>query len=82
MLEPKSISPMETSGVDGGILVDSDADDEGLEGEPVGEDPGRIALEEEGAVVKRIVDPKLPSQKEVEDHCQRGHLPYRNWCHV
>ena len=63
---------MEISDVNGAILVGSDADDEGLEGEPVGDDPCRIALEEEGAVVKRIVDPKLPSQKEVEDHCLRG----------
>ena len=32
--------------------------------------------------MKRIADPKLPSEKEEEDHCLRGHLPYRNWCPI
>ena len=36
-MRPKSISPLEISDVNGEILVDSDADDEGVEGEPIGE---------------------------------------------
>ena len=27
----------------------------------------------------KMVDPKLPSQDEVDEHCLT-HLPYRNWC--
>ena len=79
---PKSISPVEASDGNREILVDSDADEEGEEGDPVGEVCERIALEKEGAVVKRIVDPQLPSAQEVEEHCIRGHLPYRNWCPI
>ena len=28
---------------------------------------------------RKMLDPKLPSQREVEEHCLT-HLPYRNWC--
>ena len=28
---------------------------------------------------RKLLDPKLPSQREVEEHCLT-HLPYRNWC--
>ena len=28
---------------------------------------------------KRMLDPKLPSQEEVRQHCLT-HMPYRNWC--
>ena len=31
--------------------------------------------------VKEMVDPRRPSQREVEEH-ERHHLPYRNWCPV
>ena len=81
-LEPKSISPLEICDVNGEDKVDSDADEEGLEGEPTGEACERVALEPEGAVVKRMVDPKLPSEKEVQDHWLEGHVRYRNWCDV
>ena len=28
---------------------------------------------------RKLLDPKLPSQEEVEEHCLT-HLPYRSWC--
>ena len=28
---------------------------------------------------RKLLDPKLPTQQEVEEHCLT-HLPYRNWC--
>ena len=28
---------------------------------------------------RKLLDPKLPSQKEVDEH-DLSHLPYRNWC--
>ena len=39
------------------------------------------AAEEEFGIrnPRKLLDPKLPSQKEVEEHCLT-HLPYRNWC--
>ena len=32
-------------------------------------------------VVKSLVDPRKPSDREVEEH-NRTHSPYRNWCEV
>ena len=42
----------------------------------------KVMAEQDDAVVKRMVDPKLPSQDEVDRHCVMGHLPYRSWCPV
>ena len=28
---------------------------------------------------RKLLDPKLPTRQEVEEHCLT-HLPYRNWC--
>ena len=28
---------------------------------------------------RKMLDPKLPTQREMEEHCLT-HLPYRNWC--
>ena len=65
MLQPKSISPLEVKNLRDEIVLDSDADEEG-EVEEAGDQVGRLALEKEGAVVRKFVDPKLPSEKEVE----------------
>ena len=43
------------------------------------EEPRRMQREEDGARLKKIGDPRLPSQKEVEEH-YLTHMPYRNWC--
>ena len=40
----------------------------------------RLKLEKEVEVIRKVVDPKLPSEKEVEDHYLMGHVVYRNWC--
>ena len=81
MPQPKSISLLEVKNLGDEIVVDSDADEEG-EVEEAGDQVERLALEKEGAGVRRLVDPKLPSEKEVEEHYVRGHFPYRNWCHI
>ena len=44
----------------------------GVEGE-------RIKAEKEADVVRKILDPLKPTEKDVEEH-NRTHLPYRNWC--
>ena len=58
--------------------VESEADDEGIEGEVVGDDGERLGLEKEDEVVRHIRDPKLPSQDDIDRHWIMGHLPYRN----
>ena len=78
-IDLKSVRPLNEINVDSV----SDADDEEIvEGEIAGEPCERLALEKEGDVVKRLIDPLLPSTKDVEEHWVRGHLPYRNWCDV
>ena len=44
-----------------------------------GVEAGRIDAHEEGKFIKRLVDPRLPTEEEVENH-MLTHLPYRNWC--
>ena len=53
------------------------SDDEGEMPQEVCE---RVGVEDSDKVFKRLIDPKLPSQEEVDMHYIRGHLPYRNWC--
>ena len=61
----------------------SDGDEEGdLEVEGAGEGCERLALEKEGGEIRRLLDPLLPSQNEVDEHWVRGHVPYRNWCEI
>ena len=36
-------------------------------------------MRDEGRGVIKMMDPKLPCQAEVEQHCLT-HVPYRNWC--
>ena len=45
-----------------------DEDGEGLED-----------VSEEAMRVRKLVDPKKPSQQEVDEHFL-SHLPFRNWC--
>ena len=44
-----------------------------------GAEAGRIDAHEEGKFIKRLVDPRLPTEEEVETH-RLTHLPYRSWC--
>ena len=58
-----------------------ESDEEDLKME-VGEACERVKVEKEGAVVKKLLDPKLPSQEAVDTHWLMGHVEYRNWCEV
>ena len=60
--------------------IDGEADDEGVKGDPTGIKCERIGLGEEGKFVRKLLDPLLPSEKEVDGHWVRGHVPFRNWC--
>ena len=41
-----------------------------------------IRAESEPDVVKRVADPRLPSENEVQRHLLRGHIPFRDWCPI
>ena len=74
-----------------GVEEDGEKDGEGDEsgedgdrvevGEPRGEEVERIRAVKDERRVKELVDPRRPTEKEVEEH-ERNHLPYRNWCGV
>ena len=58
-----------------------DDDVEDRQGLP-GESCERVCADQEENVVRKLVDPKLPKQDEVNMHYSRGHIPFRNWCPV
>ena len=47
-----------------------------------GQESERLSLEEEDVFVRKLKDPKLPSQDEVDKHFVMGHFPYRDWCSI
>ena len=69
--------------------VREDRGEAGVEEEPPGgegllmfmkpEEPGKVGGDQGGARWKKLGDPRLPSQTEVEEH-YLTHVPYRNWC--
>ena len=38
-------------------------------------------LEADQRKVKKVQDPRLPSEEGVKEHFVSGHMPYRSWCH-
>ena len=72
----------------GGKIIEIDAIDDdvpqvgaaGVLG-ATGFEAGRLDAQEEGKFVKRLIDPRLPTEEEVAHH-ELTHLPYRNWCPV
>ena len=59
---------------------DSDADDEEGFGEGSGVRSERLRLPKEDEFVRKLRDPRLPTQEAVDAHNARGHIPYRDWC--
>ena len=72
-----SVSPLEE-------VVDDEEDigEETLPEYLKGEELDRIGLDREDEFIRRLVDPKLPTQAEVDLHNLRGHVEYRNWCGI
>ena len=62
-------------------LGDVDEESDCEQGEHGGENPIRLREEDSIVVPKRMLDPRLPSQEEVDRH-NLTHLPYRNWCPI
>ena len=48
----------------------------------VSEDCEYIRAESEPDVIKKMADPRLPNESEVQKHLLRGHIPYRDWCPI
>ena len=46
------------------------------------EDPRKIEVEDGSEFVRKLADPKMPSEEERKTHWLQGHYPYRNWCKV
>ena len=61
----ESVSPIEVDSKPSSDDRDSDADDEGVIMAEKEEDAERIGLANEDAVVKKLKDPKLPTEDEV-----------------
>ena len=59
-----------------------DSDNGSLDAEAWGCDPTKLRAPREGEFLKKLVDPKLPTEFEWEQHCLMGHIPYRNCCPV
>ena len=57
-----------------GVEADEDEEEGDMQAEVVEEDKGAARTR-----IKRMLNPKLPSQAEVDFH-MLTHLPYRNWC--
>ncbi len=51
---------------------EEDGDDEGVEGMPVVLQGERLGLERDEEVIRKLRDPKLPSEAEVENHWGDG----------
>ena len=60
------VQPVGDEGVEEHCVADSDDDDD--------------EVQSGSRIVKRMLDPKLPSEEEVDAH-NITHIPYRNWCH-
>ena len=53
-----------------------------LESQKAGEEVQKMKAEDEGIHIKRLIDPRKPSKKEVEEHVLKNHGQYRNWCPI
>ena len=63
--------------------LEEDAGEESEGEEPVGcEESERFELDKEDEFIRKLIDPKLPTEKELRFHRVRGHADYRNWCPV
>ena len=75
---PLSVSPIEEVDEELGEAEGESEEEWGAEID--GEVGDRLSLSREEDVLKRLVDPKLPTKKEMEDHWLMGRVVYKNWC--
>ena len=77
LVDDSSDSECGILGMDG-----EDDDEEDLEGFWGAGEAERLKADPEDKFVRKLADPKMPTEKEWEDHWLMGHWPYRNWCRV
>ena len=73
-----SVSPFGIFGVSEG----GDDEEEGDLGDFKAVAAEKLCVEKEEDFLREIVDPKLPTQGEIDKHFRMGHLPFRNWCTI
>ena len=73
-VRPGIVGVMDVEGADG----DSDGGEDVIQ---LSEEVERVAAADDGRQVRRLVDPRKPTQAEVEQH-ELTHVPYRNWCPI
>ena len=62
---------------------ESDGDDEEIiKNIGLGCKPEKISVDREERFVRKLIDPKLPTEREIYEHECMGHVVYRNWCPV
>ena len=77
--EDEAAEEEEMRGEEPGVVEAPGSQKQEMKPDAGGGKPRRIGREEAGGRMRNIGDPRLPSQKEVEDH-YLTHVPYRNWC--
>ena len=65
----------------GGVEEMGGESEEGEEVIQMSEEVERVAAADAGRRVRKLIDPRRPSQAEVDEH-ELTHVPYRNWCPV
>ncbi len=66
---------------DDGKSMEAEAEDEEKEKSYKGIDADRLEKEGDKRRIRRLIDPRKPTQEEVDEH-ELTHLPYRNWCPI
>ena len=62
-------------------VLDIDDVEEDAEQHAEGGEVERRGPQDDRRALRGLLDPRRPSQKEVDDH-ELTHLPYRNWCDI
>lgn len=69
----------EASDVEDASCAEEEGEIQGEAEDPMWEATVRISADRGLKEVRRLIDPRKPSQAEVDLH-ELHHLPYRNWC--
>ena len=76
-----TVTPNLSSLGEEGIKNEVNSEDE-EEGVLRSEDLRKIGRDEDREFVRKLTDPKMPTEEERRTHWLQGHYPYRNWCEV
>ena len=78
--EQNTVSPnVELDGFEEGSDEEDSGSEEAL---GLGEITVKVRVKKEKDFVRKLADPKMPTEEERKMHWLQGHFPYRNWCEV